>query len=318
MSVRAFEWHDLPALHRYRAQCIFLDSARVLTTGPIFVPTGALLSSLVPATGFYTAMHEDDQSGVPFFGQASHTAGASSAHLTFLTPAAALTQARLLPLVEHLLMPLGERGAMHLVAEVEEQSDIEHQLRTAGFGMYARQRIWRLEPVNVNGAAGEWRAAHRQDEAGVRFLYANLVPGLVQQVESLPVGRLQGLVYYRGNELLAYVDLTVGLNGLYAIPYIHPDAEVSAGQLVRLLQRMPSWNSRTVFLCVRSYQSWLEPVLGDLNAQPGQYQAVMVRRLAVRRMAPAHAAPALNGSANETSVPVARIEINRPGPLDLE
>ncbi len=307
MSVRAFEWHDLVALHHYRSQCIYLDSARVLTAGPIFVPTGALLSSLAPATGFYTALYQDEAGALPFFGQISHVFGATSAHLTFLAPVAALSQASLAPLVDYLLVPVGERGAMHVVAEVEEHSDAQALLRLAGFGIYARQRIWRLEKVNETGEPGYWRAARRQDEAAIRFLYANLVPGLVQQVESLPSTRLHGLVYYRGNELLAFVDLISGLNGVYAIPYIHPDAESSAEQLVRLLLRMPGWNSRPVFMCVRSYQSWLETAMDELMAEPGQYQAVMVRRMVVRRPIPAMAAPALNG-APETTLPVARIQ----------
>jgi hypothetical protein len=35
-----------------------------------------------------------------------------------------------------------------------------------------------------------------------------------------------------------------------------------------------------VHVCVRSYQAWLEPVLADLGAKPGQRQAVMVKHLA--------------------------------------
>jgi hypothetical protein len=34
-----------------------------------------------------------------------------------------------------------------------------------------------------------------------------------------------------------------------------------------------------VYLCVRSYQAWLEPVLADLGARAGERQAVMVKHL---------------------------------------
>jgi hypothetical protein len=34
-----------------------------------------------------------------------------------------------------------------------------------------------------------------------------------------------------------------------------------------------------VYVCVRSYQAWLETALEDLGAEPGPRQAVMVRRL---------------------------------------
>ena len=53
MSVRAFDWRDLPALLRYRNQSVYLDSALVLTRGPMLV-SGALLSYLAPAIGIMT------------------------------------------------------------------------------------------------------------------------------------------------------------------------------------------------------------------------------------------------------------------------
>ena len=307
MNVRAFEWRDLIDLHRCRSQSVFLDSARVLTKGPLFAPAGALLSTLAPATGLFTALAWDTETGRPLFGQASHLAGATAAQVTFFTPVSALTHSRLVALVEFLAVSVGERGAMHLVAEAEEHSQVQSLLRQVGFGIYARQRVWRLDQSDQTAKPGLWRAARRSDEAAIRFLYANLVPGLVQQVEMLPSSHVQGLVYYRGNELLAYVDIFSGLNGVYAVPYIHPDAEDSAEQLVFLLGRMPGWRNLPVFVCVRSYQSWLEGPLEDLQAQPGQYQAVMVRRLAVRRMAPA-LGTVVNGSSAETTLPVARIQ----------
>lgn len=314
MNIRPFEWHDMPALRRYRNRFIYLDTTRVLTGGSLFVPTGTLLSTLAPGTGIYTFLYQDGNSDSPqYCCQVAHNAGSTTAHLTFLAPDVDLDQAQLAPLFDHLAVPVGERGAMHMVAEVEEQSPVMGILRQAGFGIYARQRIWRLEQSKQPSEPGAWRVATRQDEAAVRFLYANLVPGLVQQVESLPAGRLHGLVNYRGSDLLAYVDLESGLSGVVAEPYIHPDAESSAEALVRLLTRLPSWNSRPVYICVRSYQSWLEPVLDDLCAQAGLQQAVAVRRLAVRRAAPALAttSSSLNNKSTEPTVPVAQIKTRK-------
>lgn len=308
MSIRPFEWHDLPALYRFRSQSIYLDTMRILTNGPIFVPTGALLSMLAPATGFFTYLCQDDKAeGTVLFGQVSHTTGITSAHLTFVAPESGLANAQLIPMIDHLALHVGERGAMHLVADVEEQSPISGLLRQAGFGIYARQRTWRLKPSTKSDKGRLWRAATRQDEAAVHFLYTNLVPGLVQQVECLPTENLQGLVYYRGSDLLAYVDLVSGLNGVFALPYIHPDAEVTAIQLVHLLQRLPSWYSRPVYICIRSYQSWLDPILQELDAQPGTPQVVMVRRLTVRRAIHTQPITALNHTSTEPTVPVAHI-----------
>jgi hypothetical protein len=219
--------------------------------------------------------------------------------MTFLAPGHALDNTLLTPLIESLVVPVAERGAMHVIAEVEDPSVALGVLRQAGFGIYARQRVWRLRAITGEMQPGIWRTAIRKDEAAIRFLYANLVPGLVQQVESLPEGRLHGLVFYRGTELLAFVDVVSGMSGILATPVIHPDAETIAEQLVRVLQHLPSWRSRPVYVAVRSYQSWMENLLYRLGADPGPQQAVMVKRLAVRRAVPETAIPALNGAATE-------------------
>ena len=64
MNVHPFDWRDLPTLHRYRYQCLFLDSSLYLTSGAIFAPAGALLSSLAPAMGIYTCYAKSDRSHV--------------------------------------------------------------------------------------------------------------------------------------------------------------------------------------------------------------------------------------------------------------
>lgn len=300
MQIRPFEWRDLPALHSYRDTCVFLDSTRVLSRGPIYVPTGALLSTLSPATGLYTyTCLATEPVRCRLFGQISYSDGNNAARMTFLAPGNALDNPLVTPLIENLIVPVAERGAMHVVAEAEAPSTVLGVLRQAGFGIYARQRIWQLRGVEGEMQPGVWRAATRRDEAAIRFLYANLVPGLVQQVETLPEGRLHGLVFYRGNELLAFVDVKSGIGGVYAVPVIHPDAEAIAEQLVRVLQHLPNWRSRPVYIAVRSYQSWMEAMLYRLGATPGPQLAVLVKRMAVRRSVPETALPALNGAATE-------------------
>lgn len=315
-SVRPFEWRDLPVLHRYRNECVYLDSSLMLTRGPIFVPTGAILSTLAHATGLFTFISEGDQAnGVrdeygPLIGQAAHVNYRHSARLTFFLPAPALQAHPASAVIEAILPVIGERGALHLLAEVDDQSPTTIDLRQAGFGIYARQRIWRLSAsANRRSLPGGWRSAVKSDEAAIRFLYANLVPGLVQQVESLPTGRLRGLVYYRGVELLAYVDLEYGLSGIMAQPFIHPDAESVIDNLVSLLNNLPDLYSRPVFVRVRSYQSWLETVLSRHGAESILQQAVMVRHLAItRRVTQSLAVSVMNGSTPETSLPVAQIK----------
>ena len=313
MNIRPFEWRDLPLLHRYRGQCLFLDSPLTLTSGPVYAPAGALLSSLAPAVGIYTSYASSDGSetdngkGFRLFGQVTHTLGNASARLLFLTPQDEMESNGLPPLIEHLAVQIGKHGGLHILAEIDEQSRGFEALRRAGFGIYARQCIWRL-PDGPAGKSleGARRARMPRDMASVRFLYYNLVPGLVQQVEPPPTNRLQGLVYYRGTELQAYIDLRYGSRGIWAQPFVHPDAESVIDNLLCLLQDLPYRGSRPVYVCVRSYQSWLESGIQSIGGQPAPRQAVMVRHLAItQRVSQTLARPAMNGKA-EPTVPVAR------------
>jgi hypothetical protein len=65
-----------------------------------------------------------------------------------------------------------------------------------------------------------------------------------------------------------------------------------------------------VYVCIRSYQSWLEAAMEDLGAEAGPKQAVMVKHLAVQQKAARQfALPALEGGQAEISAPIVRSEI---------
>ena len=73
MNVRPFDWRDIPALSRKQDECVFLDSALLLTRGPLLL-AGALLSYLSPATGIFTNVVEDEKK-TPLIGQIIHFQG---------------------------------------------------------------------------------------------------------------------------------------------------------------------------------------------------------------------------------------------------
>jgi hypothetical protein len=311
MTVRSFDWRDLPILHRYRRQYLFFDSVRMLTRGVTFLPAGALLSYLAPATGVFTYLCEaNGHPDQPLIGQVSHANGAASARLSFLAPDERLAAADLVPLFEKVASEMIERGAMHILADADDGRAAFGSLHRAGFAIYARQRIWQLgrNPSAARQPVG-WRATVEQDVSAVRVLYFNLVPGLVQQVEPPPANRMQGLVYYQDQDLLACVELKYGSQGIWVQPFVHPDAGQSTAELIRWLQTMPDRRSLPVYVCVRSYQSWLEAELEDAGAQPGPQQAVMVKHLAAaRRIKQPVALPSLEGTRPEPTVPIANIE----------
>lgn len=325
MTVRPFDWRDIPVLHRNRDKSVYLDSVLVLTRGSLLVP-GALFSTLAPSMGVFTCVANGSENEQQVFGQVIHLSGSPFAHLTFLAPDSALELSSTTALLDYLITLCGERGAWRLLADVDQQSMAFESMRHNGFAIYARQRTWlmpqKLAPTCCPGA---WRPAAGPDVLAIRSLYNNLVPGLVQQVEPFaaqtaaqsaaqngsPVAPQapKGLVYYEGDDLLAFVEFKFGHKGIWAQPFVHPDAENVSDSLVDLLEKVPNRRSRPLYLCVRSYQGWLENILEDLGAQPGESQAVMVKHLAQPLKAGrTFSLPSLENGHAEVSTPIARLE----------
>ena len=74
------------------------------------------------------------------------------------------------------------------------------------------------------------------------------------------------MVYYQDGDLLAFVELKFGRNGVWVQPFIHPDAAGFDKYLFHLLQDLPSRGNRPLYICVRSYQSWLESAIERMGA----------------------------------------------------
>ncbi len=315
MSIRPLDWRDIPALHRYRKQGVFLNSALLLTRGAHMF-AGSLLSYLAPASGIFTSVSTNNNNTKHnLIGQVIHLQASQTAHLTFLMPEEALDSASLSELMDHLSVQVIEHGAFRLLAEVDERSRAYESLRSTSFSIYARQRIWRIpEPTSGQDLPVSWQVASEQDLIPVRSLYHNTVPGLVQQVEPFPVERLNGMVFRQGEDVLAYIELKYGHRGIYAQPFIDPDAEHLVPDLWELLPQVPHRRSRPVYLCIRSYNSWLESSLEDFGAQGGSLQAVMVKHLAVPQKAVrSFALPALEGGHPEVTAPISQSRLVKTG-----
>ncbi len=314
MNIRPFGWRDLPLLHKYRDQGLFLDSARVLIHGEVLIPAGAFLTFLGPTTRIFTYRCEnDDLPGLPLIGQVAYVMGTTYARLSYLAPEDAMDMSELAALTDYMAAEMGMRGLFHILADIDENSQLYTLLRRSGFAIYARQRIWCLrgEP---SAAADEvsWRTSKSTDVIGASSLYTNVVPGLVQQVEPLPKKSIRGIVHYQNGELRAYIELKYGRNGIWVQPFVHPDAQGFDRHLGYLLLNLPGRRGRPLYICIRSYQSWLEEAMQAMGAHPGAHQAAMVRHLTVaRRVKQAYHLPAINGTRAEPSAPITRMERNR-------
>lgn len=309
MTVRPFDWRDLPTLYRHREDSVFLDSVLILTRGSFVVP-GALLSYLAPATGVFTCVMQDNEDSEMLVGQFMHLAGSQFAHLTFLTPYSALEMPAAPALLDYMVQISGERGAWRLLADVDEQSQAFESLRKNGFAITARQRVWQMpgSPLQRT-SSGRWQTATSRDLTAIRSLYNNLVPALVQQSEPFTTQHPRGVVCYEQDELLAYVEFKFGHRGIWAQPFVHPDAEDVPGLVVDLLGKIPNQRSRPIYICVRSYQAWLETFIEELGAEAGPRQAVMVKQLVqAQKAGRAFALPSLEGGQAKVSTPIVRTE----------
>ena len=275
MTVRSLDFLDLPLLPRFGRDLLVLDSAQALTQGSL-LGVRTLLASLVPHHPLHTAVCMQD--GLALIGQIVLKEDEASARLTFLAPSERVPDLAL-PLLDHLAAHSGEWGALHLLSEVDENQPAFNALRQAGFAMYARQRVWKLAEVTAQTVDNGWQPAGDADWNTVQSLHAQIVPALIQPVAPLP--KLpSGLVCRTQTGLQAYVGVTRGSRGIWLQPLIPPDSSCPAARLASLVQYVQAGTHLPVYLCVRSYQAWLEAGLSELGALAHPPQAVMVRRLA--------------------------------------
>ena len=283
MPIRPLAILDLPYLYSFRDEAIGLDTARTLTRGNPLSAVG-LFAYMNPARHVYSAIANGEKESV--LGGIIHSRDETFAKLLYLAPASQLRHPDLPELIENLSAQAGEWGAFHVLAEVDENSEAFVPLRKAGFSVYAWQRMWENTEVadSASNSHAEqatqpevWARARSIHLPAIQSLYYQIVPPLLQPVEPQPKSSI-GWISNDGAK--CYVGVTYGVYGIVLMPLIHPEAREVGAKLAALISNLPDRKNRPIYVCVRSYQAWLEPVLADLGAQSGQRQAVMVKHLA--------------------------------------
>ncbi|MCA1899180.1 MAG: hypothetical protein LDL50_00590 [Chloroflexi bacterium] len=289
MNIRPLDLLDLPLIARHRNDVLTLDSARALTRGH---PLGAmgLLAYINPARHLYAAIANGGESAL--LGGITHTIGEPFAKLLYLAPAARLDAPQLPSLIEHLAAQAGEWRAFHVMAEVDETSAVFAALRMAGFSVYAWQRVWDVTRLGEDSAPSKelWSGARMAELYALQNLYHQIVPPLLYTVEPAP-RRIAG--FLRVENSRCYASVVSGLYGIVLTPLIHPDENRVGERIAALVSSLAERGGRRVYLNVRSYQTWLEPVLEDLGAKSLPRQAVMVKHLArfIKEGQPARTVP---------------------------
>jgi hypothetical protein len=236
----------------------------------------------------YAAIANGEQESV--LGGIIHSRDDAFAKLLYLAPLSNLGHPELPALIENLSSQAGAWGAFHVLAEVDELSDAFVPLRKSGFSVYAWQRMWKISEKTESSSKFDWTRAKSVHLPSVQSLYHQIVPPLLQPVELQPKTPL-GWMSNDGPK--CYVSVTQGVRGIVLTPLIHPEANDVSAKLAGLIGHLPDRRNRPVYVCVRSYQAWLEPVLADLGAKAAERQAVMVKHLArlVKEGLPASAVP---------------------------
>jgi len=302
MPVRPLDILDFPLIARYRNDALTLNSTRALTRGnPL--GTVALMAYVNPARNMYSAVANGNSADL--VGGIIHARGDTFARLLYLAPASHLDHSALPELVENLVARAGTWGALHVTAELDENSDAFVALRKVGFSVYAWQRMWDVSEISSDGMTGGWKRSRSVNVPGIQNLYYQIVPPLVQPVEPISKN-IRGFLCRMDTG--CFVSIVTGMYGIVIQPLIHPEATDVTEKFKALMPHLPERRNRPVYMMVRSYQTWLEPVLEDLGASPGKRQAVMVKHMA-RRIIEEQPASAVPSRASVQPSQVSQMEV---------
>jgi hypothetical protein len=241
----------------------------------------ALMLNLDPTLGSFTGISYSAERDSSWIGQTVYKIGERSAHLTYLIPADVEDTSALPVLLDGLATQAGNWGAFNVLGEIDEHSTAFEVFRHSGFVVYARQTVWCISRTPENekqNGSSKWSTASPTDYAAIRTLYNCLVPPLVQSAEQVGE-QFKGLVYYQDGEVLAYVEGIFGPRGIYLLPIFHPSLDNVQDLIRSLVQRLSPVLQRPVYLAVRSYQAWLEPILSEIDATEAPRQALLVKHL---------------------------------------
>jgi hypothetical protein len=234
----------------------------------------------------YTAVADGDEPQI--IGQVTHQSGSRSGQISFLAPVSSLDFPGVYRMIDFLSVEAGNWGCLQLLAETDEYSLAFDIFRKAGFSIYGWQRIYHINPeqlaperASIDTYACSWQPVNDKDTMNVHLFYQSMVPAMVQPYESVLDKKVQGFICKRDAEVLGYADVSIGHSGIYVQPLVHPAVENVQDMLLNLVYKLANSEHIPVYLCIRSYQGWLEAAANDLNVSVSPRQALMVKRLAL-------------------------------------
>ncbi|MCP4425094.1 MAG: hypothetical protein GY803_11410 [Chloroflexi bacterium] len=296
--IRPFDLRDLALVRRLSEQGVSLHTESALTNslhplrGALFSLVGGDYPTFVwklekgEATGFIQLLVKDNDRHARILFVGSDTA-VSPHNENENEPK--IDESVWLPLLDQAVVEIGRRGIHSLVAEVDEMGAELPVLRRAGFAVYTRQDIFRLETAVADTIAADNRTAPLElqprrpvDDWDVQLLYGNMVPRLVQLVEPAPpFHQGEGWLLRENDELAAFAYIRAGSVAAWMRLFIHPNAEGRADDIAvaaaQVAAKQVATRAQPIYCCVRRYQSWLQGPLERAGFELWRSQAVMVK-----------------------------------------
>ena len=280
--MRPFHLRDLTALYSYRDQIIGLDCANDLTRGSSVLGASFFLDQLDPERGAYLAVKDDDYYQQKIIGQLIKDNDRTCAHLNALMPTSLGGTSAMGEVIGALCQHATDWGALGVMADVEVGGAVFPIMRKQGFQVYDRLRIWMIEPrtnYRRNANCG-WEVYEDIDQIAIRHLFYSLIPPLSQAAQFRNFNNIRGMVYWQEGEILGFVESSVGTQGIFLTPLIHPAVENVSSVLYAAIHHFAPLLGRSVYIAIPSYMGWLESTLYDLNGEVVSLRTQMVRYLA--------------------------------------
>jgi hypothetical protein len=281
---RNIAWKDLLSLPRYQRQLIYLENDLRLIYTPGLI-SSALLSIIMPSSGFCTAVHPLGSGPFPMVaGQLYHPAASLSARLNFLAPRDLESPRDFEGVLSYLIARAGERGAVQILAEIPQNGFEEDILTQAGFRTYAEQQIWKL-PQRISSANSgniTWEPIEERDVQGAISIYQRIIPGAVQRVEPPPTfPKADGMICWDDGDVVGFAETKFGPRGILVDLILEPGIPNLDQCLYQLFSQIPFQNTKIIYIRTRSYQERIASALESTGAMPGPNQIAVVKRLAV-------------------------------------
>lgn len=280
---RKIAWKDVASLPHFKNQKVILDSSFQYIFNPGLL-SSSLLSIVSPSSGFYSAVEVLNSGKYPFLlGQLFHAPGDATARVVFLAPITNNHDQAFGRVLSQLTKAAGERGALQIKAEVEEDSFAEEILIQAGYRSFADQQIWKLPRRIVFGTGKKAWVPVTQDttDPAATFCQKNL-PGQVQRIEDFPeASHVQELISWEEGRIVGFAAAQFGPRGILVDLVLALDLDQVDEYLSALFFHLPYRDTREVYFRVRSYQQQIASALERVEAEAGPNQKVMVKRLTV-------------------------------------